>query len=315
MLEISINEQLEVWSWVFGQHIELGRMITSPFRTDTHPSCVLKEYNGAIFFLDSKGSEGNGYTCYHGVANKLGRYKNGKLDIGYAMRYVQYNLTFGIKPILSLQPVLKGFKRSINTEGSTIGFYPNGGLQSPGWTKIDIEYWSKRGVSSKQLENEDRGGRVYSCAHYIINKNVFEAKQPCYAYTINDKVKIYQPFAPKELKWFSTVTQDDYWHTQRGKRKLLISKSNKDHLECENLFGDYDIISPMNEVTMPRNLSEILDCYDETVAIFDPDETGLRTLAGLRDFGIKTFVVDVDGCKDIDDVLVSDKILKLKEIK
>lgn len=312
---LTIDNQLTVWGWVIGRQAELERRITSPFRHDKNPSCVLHEHQGVVFFLDGSGQEGHGYTCEHAVANKSQKYKDGKLNLQWARNFIAYNLQFGKYPNLSLQPVSTGFKRS-NIEGDVfVGFYPNGGKGTPQWTQKDIEYWSKRGVSSSQLEDKSRGGRVYSVHTYIINKSTFTPVEPCFAYTVMDKVKIYQPYAPKEYKWFSSVTPDEYWHTERGCKKLFISKAQKDHLLAENLFPDYDILSGMNERKMPSSLIDILDCYEETIAVFDEDSTGLKTLAELRDLGVRTFVVDVPGCKDIDDVIVNQKQLKFKEIK
>lgn len=314
---LTTNEQLQVWSWVIGRQAEVGRRITSPFRLDSTPGAILSEHQGTIFFLDGSGKEGHGYTAEHAVAYQSKKYnKEGKLHLAWARNFIAFNLTFGKNPNLTLQPVSTGFKRS-STDGDVfVGFYPNGGYGSPEWTQGDIDYWTKRGISSSQLEDKSRGGRVYSAHTYIINKSTFEPKHGvCIAYTVMDKVKIYQPFAPKEYKWFSTVTPNEYWHTQRGSKKLFISKSQKDHLEVENLFPDYDVISGMNEVIMPNKLPEILDCYDEVIAVFDEDDTGLKTLAKLRDLGVKTYVVDVQGCKDIDDVIIQSKQLKFKEIR
>ncbi len=316
MLEdLPVSSQLEIWSWCIGRAAELGRYITSPFRADSHPGCVLKNWNGAVILMDSSGRTGHGFTCLHAVAHFKGFYKTTGLNLYLAKSLVLYNLTFGTKPLLCPEPVLTGFKKSEETIDTLIKFYPKGGSESPGWTQEDLEYWSKRGVTTSQLEDNSRGGRVFSCSHYIINESVFKAQGLCYAYTINDKVKIYQPVAPKELKWFSTVTPDDYWHTQRGCRKLFISKANKDHLIAENLFLDYDILSPMNEKSLPTNFLELLDCYEETIAVYDNDETGISTLSQLRDYGVKTFIVDNAGCKDIDDVITRNQQLKFKELK
>lgn len=311
---MTIDNQLTVWSWCLGRGAELGRRITSPFRPDRTPGCVLSEHQGTVFFFDGAGKEGHAYTCEHAVAYLSNKYKDGKLNLNWARNFITYNLTFGKNPIIRIEPVSTGFKRTSTIGDVFVGFYPNGGYGSPKWTQKDIEYWGKRGIGSEQLEDKSRGGRVYSVHTYIINKSTFEPVQPCFAYTVMDKVKIYQPYAPKEYKWFSSITPDEYWHTQRGSRKLFISKSQKDHLEAENLFPDYDILSGMNERKMPTSLIDILDCYDEAVAVFDEDATGLKTLAELRGLGIKTFVVDVPSCKDIDDVVVNQKQLKFKEM-
>lgn len=315
MLEdLSLQNQLEIWSWCIGRTAELGRYITSPFRVDNHPGCVLKNWNGAVILMDSSGRTGHGFTCLHAVAHFKNFYKNGGLNLYLAKSLVLYNLTFGSKPTLCPEPVLTGFKRSEESIDTLIKFYPYGGPETPGWTVEDINYWNRRKVSQAQLEDASRGGRVFSCSHYIINESVIKAHGLCYAYTINDKVKIYQPFAPKEFKWFSTVTPDDFWHTQRGCRKLFMAKANKDHLIAENLFPDYDILSPMNEKALPSNFFEILDCYEETVAVYDNDETGISTLAQLRDYGVKTFIVDNPDCKDIDDVVCKNLPIQFKQL-
>jgi len=153
MLEdLPVSSQLEIWSWCIGRAAELGRYITSPFRADSHPGCVLKNWNGAVILMDSSGRTGHGFTCLHAVAHFKGFYKITGLNLYLAKSLVLYNLTFGTKPVLCPEPVLTGFKKSEETIDTLIKFYPKGGSESPG-ASADIGSSKKKPSLQCQLKS------------------------------------------------------------------------------------------------------------------------------------------------------------------
>lgn len=311
-MDLSIDQQLVVWTWVTGGlPVEVNRRITSPFRIDNHPSCALRRIDNTLVFFDQRGNPGHAFDCFHAVAYLCNRYRDGKLDRNWAKSFVMYHLVLGKIPVLQAMPVKLG---RADGNKSSLQFVPKLINNQPGWTPADVTYWQSRGISSMQLEDEGRGGRVFSCSHFILGDSVIAAQSNCYAYTVGDKVKIYQPYADRGRKWFSSTTVSDYWLTKRHKPKLFITKSQKEHLISENLFKDYDVLSMLNEACFPEALPELLKQYSKSVAVFDEDAAGIGGLQKLKSQGVVTYLLDVPGCKDIDDCMVKHKPLKFKTL-
>lgn len=195
------------------------------------------------------------------------------------------------------------------------------------WTEWGIEFWKKRGITTKRL-----AGLVQEIYGYeMVGQNdMGDFRQEQYAngfvYWCNDKPKCYFPDAPKERKFRGHFREDDVWVFDRSERRaklglpdtktLLISKSNKDLL-CWSTIVNCDLMNLSAEGVFPTInflLTRVRIPYERVVICLDPDETGVKganklqsILFGLSDIG--TFDVKVWNwpdpvSKDLDKYLV-----------
>lgn len=303
MQSLSIYEQLEVWSWVFGKFVFLNQLLTSPFRPDKNPACKLREYDNVVFFTDFSFPEFNKFTCIHAV-----EYFRNK-GLNEASRFIFTNMYFGVTPMLGQNQVVTGTIYDITEKKECeIFFTPfvNRNGESC-FTIRDKEYWSKRFVTHEQLKSDKRGGRVYSVHHFYINNYKRYPKDVCYCYTMpSGNIKIYQPNETRKNKWLGTVNQNDFWFTNRESDKLLIIKAQKDHLIAENIFHDWDIFSGMNETVFPKDFKSILDSYPVKMSLLDSDETGIKSSIRLKDMDVEAMIFSSDcNAKDLDEYVIS----------
>lgn len=232
--------QLDVWSDILGTHVSIGQMVTSPFRPDQHPHCIVTEYNGTVFITDFAYPQYNKYTCVHAVA----LFKN--IGLNAAASLICNKMLHGLDVNLSsiydirVSNVIK--KASKSKEIYFESFLHDG---KPTFTEFDKEYWSLRGVRKAQLNRHN----VYSVHHYYIGDSYITPNHPMYAYYFPEtgRKKFYSPFEKKENKWFGDTTVDDMWKSLNGSDTYIITKSAKDLMVLENIVLDVDIYAPQNE--------------------------------------------------------------------
>lgn len=234
--------QLDVWSDILGTHVSIGQMVTSPFRPDQHPHCIVTEYNNTVFITDFAYPVYNRYTCVHAVA----LFKN--IGLNAAASLICNKFLHGLDVNLSsiydirVSNVIK--KASKSKEIYFESFLHDG---KPTFTEFDKEYWSLRGVRKAQLNRHN----VYSVHHYYIGDSYITPNHPMYAYYFpkTGRKKFYSPFEKKENKWFGDTTVEDIWMSINGGDYYFINKSAKDLMVSENVLPmpDFDIYSPQNE--------------------------------------------------------------------
>lgn len=264
MQSLSIQDQLEIWSWILGKLVSLNQFITSPFRSDTHPFCKLREYNGVVLFTDFAFPEYNKYTCLHAIDFFR------KKGLNEAAMFVTVNLYYDVRPIITSHIVQSGITlrgRPSKTELHFIPFTDENGEAC--FVQHDYEYWLGTGVTVQDLQ----ANGVYSVKYFYINNKRFNPKYPCYAYIMpSGKIKIYQPFGSKINKWFSNTSKNDIWEFE-GNNTLLITKSFKDAIILSKIL-DYTIHAYQNEGVIPDiDYSK----YDEVIVLYDHDKAGIRS--------------------------------------
>lgn len=311
---LTLQTQLEIWSWVLGKYVSLNQFITNPLRIDSNPNCKLREYNSVVLLTDYAWPEFNKYTCIHAIGHVLSNIYHRTFSLNESAEFIAVHLHYGTNPILTSTQVVTGRTLKGRPGKSDIHFIPYTNKEGNAcFIERDKEYWSKRFITSSQLE-----GRVYSAKVFYINNRRFIPKSNCYVYLMpSGKIKVYQPFESKENKWFSVMSKNDYWLTERSSDKLLISKCNKDHLVEENIFLDWDIYSGMNESVFPSNFGDIVSRYKEVWSILDNDNVGIKSSQYLREaYNIKTKIINPNtNHKDLDEWVITQDILpKLEDI-
>ena len=291
--------QLDVWSDILGTHVSIGQMVTSPFRPDQHPHCIVTEYNGTVFITDFAYPQYNKYTCVHAVA----LFKN--IGLNAAASLICNKFLHGLNVNLSsiydirVSNIIK--KQSKSKEIYFESFLYDG---KPTFTEFDKNYWSLRGVRKAQLNRHN----VYSVHHYYIGDSYITPNHPMYAYYFPDvgRVKLYSPFEKKENKWIGTTTVDDVWESLNGSDTCIITKSLKDLMVLENIVPDIDIIAPQNEgcyfdIEFTKN-------YDTIYILMDNDGAGRRasTIQKKRiGDNCKVIFIPEELAKDTDELYVN----------
>lgn len=314
----TLEEQMLVWKEICGP-VDIGDLITSPFRPDKIGKCFLSEYNGIITFKDFAYPKYNKYTCIHAVSEVQ------NVSYTHAISLIRKRLDYGnrIMNNYTVNVVNSGVK--IDTSGNKrIWFEPFLYKGEPSFTKLDVEYWSKRGVSKTQLESD----HVFSLHHYYIigqyKKKFFPEEYPCYAYYFPDSgnSKLYFP-TREDNKFISTANKNDIWKWEDFPPSdiFIITKSYKDGRMLKNIFPDIDIYAFQNEGVIPDNL-ELVSLRRKGLILYDNDRPGIEASERLAKYlldnnyspNVSCIRFDKKFGKDVDEVYLNfgkDPIIEL----
>lgn len=298
--------QIDVWRKILGNPtVETGDIITNPLRPDHDAGCYLRDYNGAIFMTDFAYPEYNRYTCVHAVA------KIHNLSLNQASTLIMSVFKHGLKVDLGsgLKTYSTGLKKAQMPKVKDFYFEPFTFEGKAGYTERDRQYWSVRGVSSRQL----RKYNIFSVKKWFYNNNVTYPDYPCYAYYFlqDGATKIYCPTERKHRFPFSSTSKNHIWKTSQSTTSefCIITKSLKDLMVLENVFPEVDIHAFQNEGVIPDEL-EYYKTYSKVFILFDNDNAGrvasARLAKELRKY-VETHVIEIPEhtfCKDADDVRV-----------
>ncbi len=267
---LDVNSQLQIWSWIIGSNISVGRTFCNPLRIDNHPGCFLREYSGILFLTDYKFKKlYSGVTCIHAIKELMNcTLQQASINV-YAAIYFNKPLHFGLST--KVGTIQKGRKSS-----TKIDFNPYTYNKKAIWTKKSYEYWKVANVKLTDLEQMN----VFDVKTFYMNDSLVVPKDLCIAYYFpsSGHVKLYQPYMPKTEKFIGTANKEDVWKANLGHSKRIITKSAKDVLTLKNLLPTWTIWAMQSEGAVCSELEE----FDKTIIIYDADEAGYRTSKELQ---------------------------------
>lgn len=267
---MSTQDQLDIWGQILGRSVSVGQTFTNPLRADTDPGCYLRDYQGIIFLRDHKYAQKyNKMTCIHAVAELMNTTLTQAAVNIYASLYLNKPLSFNITT--SFGTLQKGRRSK-----TIIDINPYTYKKRAIWTKKSYEYWKVAQVKVSDLEELN----VFDVKSFYMNDSLIVPKRLCFGYYFptSGRIKIYQPTAPKSEKFIGTTNKEDVWKTNIGSAKRIITKSCKDLLTLKNQCPEWEIWALQNEGVVCSDLGN----FDETVIIYDNDETGIRASQELQ---------------------------------
>ncbi len=310
-------DQLDAWRHILGAFIDPYDKITSPFRADTHANCYIREYQGLLLFTDHAYKIYNGYNCVKAWAFVY------NVDYYTAVQMIYDHQFHQALPAIQRSVTASGEKMTRSFGSANIQFEPYLFGSEPTFTEIDKHYWSKRGVSTRQLQDPTQP--VYSVHHYYVNGRLYyPLTYPCYAYHFpeTNHTKLYCPNNPKDDKFpASTATSEDIWKwLDPTNETALVTKSYKDGRLISNFGLDIDVYAPQSEGTMPEKLIKSLSYYKNVVILYDNDNPGKQAAAALQQAVPNSVTLfypsEIDGkcIKDTDDMVVNRFSSQAKEL-
>jgi len=287
--------EYDIYSFYMPKKFEIGRIMSSPFRNDLHPSFGIfkSSRTGSLLFKDqATGDVGN---CFKFVS-------------------ILFNLTYK----QSLQKIWDEVvtHNVVSDHGIKIrDYYKNKktivSVKRKNFTKTDDEYWGQYYIDRDTLKHFN----VFPIQKFWVNeftgKFTYTDESPMYAYKVFNSFKVYRPYAEfKKDKWRNGCGQYDIqgWEQLPESGDLLvITKSLKDVMVL-SLFN-IPAIAPMGENTLlPRNaVDEAKNRFKRLIMLYDYDDGGLKGCQKMQEeYDIPyTFIpkhyLDIYGVKDISD--------------
>lgn len=302
-------DQLEVWRDILNcPTLQVNEMIRNPMRADRKPDCYIREYKGVLLFTDFAYPEYNSYNCIHAVA------KINNITKTAATTLIVNKFIFKNNIKLVGKVVKQDSKRNKKVVGKTQSFHFNPYVtkdNKPAYRKVDAEYWTKRGINSKQLRKHN----VYSVYNWYYNNYVIQPKSICYAYyePKTGQTKLYQPYDKKRFP-FSTMDKNhiNYGNEHIKSSAAILTKSLKDLMVLENLFHNLNIYSVESESMIPNDLTFLLK-HTVVYVFYDNDAPGIEGANKMSEIlnskGVNAEPMFIDDnefpdCKDVDDIVV-----------
>ena len=314
------------------QHcIKTNELIVSPIRDDNHPTCGFRyDPSGRLRFRDFAGYFWG--DCFDAVALVISKAYGREFNVNKKQDFVHI-----------LKHISLTFKDIINNEAKDPNIItkiedgisklkkdkPIIDLVVREWNKDDVVYWTKFGISIKDLNINF----VYPVDQFYINrkqnpepKYYYDEKDPCYAYYLgkgNDNINNYKLYFPKRtkdshsrficncnhLEGILNLTERDYTH-------IVITKSTKDRIALGSALRYYTslyrgsnikigVINIPHETYRLREielnwLKDKLRFDGEIVTFMDNDRTGMmEAIYFNKEYGFKPILIPKEyGAKD-----------------
>jgi len=300
--------EYDIYQYYIGGNIKVGKIMSSPFRSDIHPSFGIfkSSKSGDLLWKDqATGETGNVVKFVEKLHNIS--YKD-------SLQKIWDDIIIGN---IQCSAIGKYIKDSYENVRTTIS------ISRKNFTKTDDEYWEQYFIDRELLKKH----LVYPIQTFWVNdimSNIFYTKEkPLYAYEVYDKFQIYNPYGDRKDKFRTNCTTYDLYGYEQlpwTGNILIITKSKKDVIVLDRL--GYTAVAPTGEhASIPDKLIDQLKNRFKKIYIFyDNDEAGIK--------GAKKLSASIDcpyihipeeqykkfGIKDISDYIKAYKITKSKEL-
>lgn len=295
--------EYDIYRFYIGSSFNIGKIMSSPFRTDKNPSFGI--------FKSSKTSN----LLYKDLSNG---------SSGNCAKFVQelFNLTYR-EALVRISSDMINKNLTISTEGITIKEDYSStstiiAVKKKNFTITDDNYWGQFSLNRDDL----RHFNVFPISNYWLNGIVqpwgYKYDNPGYAYEIYNKYKIYKPLDLKKYKWISNCNMYDIQGYEQLPYKgdlLIITKSLKDVMVLYKL--GYNAIAPQGENhSIPKEvIDDIIKRFTKIIILYDNDEAGRKGSEKLsKKTGFTSIVIPDGEPKDISDYTKVYGLDKSKEL-
>ena len=308
--ELSLQSILEktteydIYRYYLGSQFVIGKIMSSPFHADRHPSFGLfkSSKTGSILYKDL--STGNSGNCVH-LVQKLYSLSYREALIRIITDIVSNNLS------ISCQGV--HIREEFANTPTIIS------IKKKNFCKADDLYWG----SFCLFRDDLRHFNVFPIQMYWINEIVqpwaYKWANPGYAYQVYNKYKIYKPLEDKNNKWVTNCNSYDIQGLEQLNDSkgdlLIITKSLKDVMVLYKL--GYKSIAPNSENNgIPKKIIDNLKSrFTRIVILYDNDEAGINGGNKLKSkTNFETIFLPDTNTKDISDYVKLNGLEKGKEM-
>lgn len=265
----------EIFEFILGFTPVEYEYICSPLREDKSPGAFFQRglYSGRLLFVDWADPFKKFYDCFDFVQRyyKINSFYN-------TLEFIRSKMLNGIR-------IKRGKREDVKDRPIKEIKRVQLLIEARIFNHTDGVYWSKYGISRKNLIED----KVFAVSRVLIkNSRRGDREIPlytkCYAYTDfpDGRKKLYLPYNKNRNKFISTCMKDDIMIKHLIKvPQLVITKSYKDYRVLRN--RGVNVTWFQNEGSIPDNLDEITNDYEDVIIFFDNDAPGLAASEKLVD--------------------------------
>ena len=301
--------EYDIYSYYIPNKFEIGKVISSPFRQDVHPSFGIFKSNksGSLLFKDQATNQTG--DCFKFVEIKF------NLTFKEALDKIWNDIIANDLHITKKGIIIRDYYKNKKTIVS---------VKRKNFTKTDDDYWGQYHINRDTLKQYN----VFPISRFWVNDYIssfeYSHDNPMYAYKIFNSFKVYRPYSKlKKDKWRSGCSVNDIqgWEQLPKKGKILvITKSLKDIMVLSQ-FKLPSIAPPGETTIIPQSvLNDLKKRFKRIVVLYDYDEAGLlgakkmQTEYSLETIFIPKHYLDLYNIKDISDYIKEFGIDKTKAL-
>ena len=286
---LSKTTEYDIYERYLGK-FTIGSVYNCPYRKDKNPSfAIFKARTGHLLFKDFATGDCGGVIQFITKMTGLSNYN----DI--------------LTKICEDLKITNNTKLKVHKE-QQFSYEANIGIVRQPFTEYDIKYWSQFAIPKKTLQLYN----VFSIKYYLCNgivKLIYKDNCPMYAYKVNDRFKIYRPYAiDKRSKWRNNLTEDDiqgYAQLPETDNILIITKSMKDVMVLHEMGISAIASSSESTFITEKALKALKKRFKRIIILYDRDAPGVHN---SRTISLKTgleamFVHKKCLAKDISDAV------------
>ena len=268
--------EYDIYSYYMPNKFEIGKVVTSPFREDKHPSFGIfkSSKTGSLLFKDQATNETG--DCFKLVA-------------------LLFSLSFKDSLHRVWDDIIRHGLQTTKTGATVRDYYKNKktiiSIKRKNFTKTDDEYWGQYHIDRERLNQYNAVPISKFWVNDYISSFEYTSNNPMYAYKVFNAFKIYRPYSKlKKDKWRSSCGSYDiqgYEQLPESGDTLVITKSLKDIMVL-SLFN-IPSIAPGSETSLiPQNaINELKKRFKRLVMLYDYDDAGLKGVKKMQDeYGI-----------------------------
>lgn len=261
---------------------KVNHVTNSPFRKDVHPSFMIGNRIGNLWFIDFSDDTVKG-DCFSFV-RKLYNLRSldetlKMIDSDFNLGILKGKLTNDYKVITEKyeQPEKKGKRYSL-IQASTRAF-----------TNEELAYWNTFYQDISDLKAE----HVYSIDKLYLNKKLFSLNplEMRFGYFYDGHWKIYRPFKERKFKWLPNNVPIDAMDGKKniiGAKNAFINKSKKDYMVVKKVYEQTCAVQYEGHACFtPENVQFLKDNSERQTLSFDSDVAGVKQsqqITKLHDF-------------------------------
>ena len=267
--------EYEIYRYYVGHDFVLGRAFYSPFRKETNPSfSIIVSKSGKLHHLD------------YGDPSKRGDCVDFVCQLYIGMTYER-----ALKMIardFGLNESLRGDKERVIVEAPE----KKETLIQVVVRKFDtaeLKYWGDHHITEKELKEND----IYPVKKLYLNREriMLPSTELVFGYLMEDKWKIYRPFADKKHKWLTNIPHNYISGLSRiinNCKTGVITKAKKDEMVLAKFLPNVASVQSESEISISKeNIDLIQANCSNTYLNFDSDDVGVQACKYYNQFGFK----------------------------
>lgn len=262
--------EYDIFRHYLGRDMEINKAMFSPFRKENHPSFMVGNKYGQLYYIDFTDTSKRG-DCFKLVMDLY------NISMGEALMKIDRDFHLGIATEGNYEE-FKRIKAEYKPPEELIGRrYGLIQVVTRKFTVDELKYWNQYHQDIQDL----RDNHVYSIAKLYYNRRLFPLNdnELRFGYLYDNSWKIYRPFAERKNKWLPTNVPI---HVMDGKEnivnceKVFINKSKKDMMVIKKVFPTTCAVQSEGIACFTEeNVKYLKDNSKEQILSFDSDTPGV----------------------------------------